>query len=69
MADTARPSHRNWLSVGALAVAAVLFVALLVLSELGLRGLRLDLTEDSLYTLSDGSVRPATTSREPSDSV
>ena len=38
-----------------LAVLAVIFVALVVLSGLLLRGARVDLTENELYTLSDGT--------------
>jgi len=38
-----------------LVVLAVLFVALTMLSHTLFRGTRLDLTEDNLYTLSDGS--------------
>ena len=38
-----------------LAVLAVLFIGLIVLSNYGLRGLRADLTENRLYTLSPGT--------------
>ncbi len=38
-----------------LAVLAVLFIGLLILSNYGLRGWRLDLTENRLYTLSPGT--------------
>jgi ABC-type uncharacterized transport system involved in gliding motility auxiliary subunit len=48
-------SARRAYAWGAIAVAAVLFVALNVLSQNVLRGVRLDLTEDRLYTLSDGT--------------
>lgn len=41
--------------VATLAVAAVLFLALNGLAGLTLRGLRLDLTENALYTISDGT--------------
>ena len=40
---------------GFVAIAAVLFVALNVLSQTVLRGAKLDLTEEGLYTLSDGT--------------
>jgi ABC-type uncharacterized transport system involved in gliding motility auxiliary subunit len=48
---------RTTLTSTALLVLAVLFVALTMLSHTLLKGLRLDLTEDRLYTLSDGSRR------------
>jgi ABC-type uncharacterized transport system involved in gliding motility auxiliary subunit len=48
------PARRAY-AWGAIAFAAVLFVALNVLSQNVLRGVRLDLTEDELYTLSDGT--------------
>jgi ABC-type uncharacterized transport system involved in gliding motility auxiliary subunit len=38
-----------------LAVLAVLFIGLIILSNYGLRGLRADLTENRLYTLSPGT--------------
>ena len=40
----------------ALLVLAVLFIALVILNQALIRGLRLDLTEGELYTLSDGTV-------------
>ena len=40
-----------------LAALAVLFVVAVTLVNVGLRGLRLDLTENQLYTLSDGTYR------------
>ncbi len=45
-------SSRNWVAV---AVAVALFVAVNVLSQTVLRHARLDLTEDGLFTLSDGT--------------
>ncbi len=39
----------------ALAVLAVLFIGLIILSNYGLRGLRADLTENQLYTLAPGT--------------
>ncbi|MCQ8180879.1 Gldg family protein [Methylomonas sp. SURF-1] len=48
-------STRQSLTGGALALLAVLFVALVLLSNQLLRGARLDLTEQSLYTLADGT--------------
>ncbi len=47
-------SHRN-LGAAAIALALVLFVSLNVLSSLTLTSARLDLTENNLYTLSDGT--------------
>ncbi len=38
-----------------LAALALLFVIAVTLVNVGLRGLRLDLTENQLYTLSDGT--------------
>ncbi len=47
--------NRKTLSGSALALLAVLFVALVLLSNLLFRGIRLDLTENRLYTLSEGT--------------
>jgi len=47
---------KNLYSTSALIVLAVLFVVLTMLSAIMLRGARLDLTENRLYTLSDGTV-------------
>ncbi len=47
--------NRSLVSAGALALLAVLFVALTILSSVFLKGMRFDLTENSLYTLSDGT--------------
>lgn len=49
--------NRKTLSGGALALLAVLFVAIVLLSNLLFRGFRADLTENRLYTLSDGTDR------------
>ena len=46
---------RRSLTGGTLVVLAVIFVALVMLSSLLLRGARLDLTENNLFTLSDGT--------------
>ena len=53
------PRRRGLLSGSALVLLAVLFVAGVVLSDRALRGARLDLTEDGLFTLSEGSRRIA----------
>ena len=49
--------HRNYsvYSVGSLLLLAVLFVTLTILSAVFLKGVRFDLTENALYTLSDGT--------------
>ncbi len=47
--------HRKSLGGGALAILAVLLVALLVLVNALFRGASIDLTENRLYTLSDGT--------------
>ncbi|HRQ64113.1 MAG TPA: Gldg family protein [Xanthomonadaceae bacterium] len=46
---------RQSMTAGTLVVLAVLFVALVVLSNATLRGLRFDLTDHKLYTLSEGT--------------
>lgn len=46
---------RTTLTASSLVVIAVLFVALIILSNQLLRGARLDLTENQLYTLSQGT--------------
>ena len=46
---------RTTLTTGSLLVLAVFFVALIILSNHFLRGARLDLTENNLFTLSEGS--------------
>ena len=47
--------NRKTLSGGALVVLIVLFVALVLLVNVLFRGARVDLTENNLYTLSDGT--------------
>lgn len=47
--------NRRTLTGSALAILAVLFVAVVLLSNLLFRGVRLDLTENRLYTLSEGT--------------
>jgi len=46
---------RSLLSAGTLVLLAILFVALSILSSVFLKGMRFDLTENNLYTLSDGT--------------
>lgn len=57
--------NKNLLSLGSLAAAAVLFVALNILAGAGLSRSRLDLTEGRLYTLSEGSRNIAKKLDEP----
>jgi ABC-type uncharacterized transport system involved in gliding motility auxiliary subunit len=56
---------RTGLGVGGLVALAVLFVAVVVLSNLGLRGARLDLTQNRLYTLSPGTTEVIAQLKEP----
>ncbi|NJO55023.1 MAG: GldG family protein, partial [Rhodospirillales bacterium] len=53
--DWLRRREGSRLAILALIVAAVLYVALNVATDLGLRGYQLDLTENRLYTLSSGT--------------
>ena len=58
MADTRKEpsaSDSRTLAFGALALAVVLFLSIIVFSESVIKGVRLDLTEKSLFTLSDGT--------------
>lgn len=57
--------QRNALSAAALVVAAVLFVGVIVLSSTLLRSAQVDLTEEKLFTLSEGSERIAQSIDEP----
>jgi len=50
---------KNLYSSGALVVLAVLFIVLTMLSSIVFKGWRLDLTENNLYTLSEGTVNIA----------
>jgi len=52
-------------STGALAILAVLFVVLTMLASLLFRGARLDLTENGLYTLADGTRNIVSSLAEP----
>jgi ABC-type uncharacterized transport system involved in gliding motility auxiliary subunit len=47
--------NRSVFSAGILALLAVLFVTLTIMSSVFLKGQRIDLTENGLYTLSDGT--------------
>lgn len=57
-------NRRNTAVVGLL-LAAVLFVAVNVLAQAGLKGARLDLTADRLYTLAPGTQKVINDLREP----
>ena len=57
--------HRSALTGGTLAILAVLFVAVIVLVNFAFRGARLDLTENDLYTLSDGTREIVESIEEP----
>ena len=57
--------NRSVLAGGTLVVLAVLFVAAIVLSNVLFRGWRIDLTENDLYTLSDGTKRVLAEIPEP----
>ena len=57
--------NRNVLSAGGLALAAILFVAVNVTAMNWLRGAQVDLTDNALYTLSDGSRRVLSSIPEP----
>src|SRR5271155_4715230 len=57
--------QRTGLGVGGLAALAVLFLGVVMLSNLGLRGMRLDLTQNRLYTLSPGTKQVLAELKEP----
>jgi ABC-type uncharacterized transport system involved in gliding motility auxiliary subunit len=57
---------RRWgFGVGGLIALAVLFLGVVMLSNLGLRGLRVDLTQNKLYTLSPGTQQVLAELKEP----
>jgi ABC-type uncharacterized transport system involved in gliding motility auxiliary subunit len=53
------------MSVGGLVLLAVLFLGVVMLSNVGLRGMRLDLTQNRLYTLSSGTQQVVRDLKEP----
>jgi len=57
--------QRTGFGVGGLVGLAVLFLAVVMLSNLGLRGVRLDLTQNRLYTLSPGTQQVLAELKEP----
>ena len=65
MAATLRPPGRRPLAALACGLAIVLFVALNTWADRSLRSLRLDLTEDGAYTVSEGTRAVLASIREP----
>ncbi len=57
--------NRTLVSAGTLVLLAILFVALSILSSVFLKGMRFDLTENGLYTLSDGTINILSSMDEP----
>ena len=57
--------QRVGVSVGGLILLAVLFLAVVMLSNVVLRGVRLDLTQNKLYTLSSGTQQVLRELKEP----
>jgi ABC-type uncharacterized transport system involved in gliding motility auxiliary subunit len=53
------------LGVGGLIALAVLFLGVVMLSNIGLRGMRVDLTQNKLYTLSRGTQQVLAELKEP----
>jgi ABC-type uncharacterized transport system involved in gliding motility auxiliary subunit len=53
------------MGVGGLVLLAVLFLGVVMLSNVGLRGMRLDLTQNRLYTLSSGTQQVVRDLKEP----
>lgn len=56
---------RNFYSAGAIALLAFLFVALVILSDILLKGQRLDLTRNKQYTLGQGTLNILSKLEEP----
>ncbi len=57
--------ERTGFGLGGLAALTVLFLGIVMLSNLGLRGMRLDLTQNRLYTLSPGTKQVLGEIKEP----
>jgi ABC-type uncharacterized transport system involved in gliding motility auxiliary subunit len=56
---------RTGFGVGGLLALAVLFLGVVMLSNAGLRGMRLDLTQNKLYTLTPGTQQVLAELKEP----
>jgi ABC-type uncharacterized transport system involved in gliding motility auxiliary subunit len=65
MLSALESADRRTLAVGGLALAAVFVLALHVFSQLAFRGIQIDLTEDSVYTLSQGTREVLAAVKEP----
>ncbi len=57
--------RRTGFGIGGLVALAVLFLGIVMLSNIGLRGMRLDLTQNRLYTLSPGTKQVLAELKEP----
>ncbi len=57
--------RRTGFGVGGLIALAVLFLSIVMLSNVGLRGMRVDLTQNKLYTLSPGTTQVLAELKEP----
>jgi ABC-type uncharacterized transport system involved in gliding motility auxiliary subunit len=57
--------RRTGFGVGGLVALAVLFLGVVMLSNIGLRGMRVDLTQNRLYTLSPGTKQVLADLKEP----
>ena len=53
------------LGAGGLAIVGVLFIGIMLLANHFVRGAKIDLTADSLYTISDGTDRIIRAPRNP----
>ncbi len=47
--------YKKLYSAGGLVLLAIAFLAVIAISQTSLRGIRMDLTENKLYTLSEGT--------------
>jgi len=57
--------RRTGFGIGGLVALAVLFLGVVMLSNVGLRGMRVDLTQNKLYTLSPGTQQVLAELKEP----
>ncbi len=57
--------RRTGFGVGGLIALAVLFLGVVMLANVGLRGMRIDLTQNRLYTLSPGTAQVVAELKEP----